>query len=105
MRSAPVLIFEQHLRRSSAGVSSVGGVDDRKAAYRNLEDLHRPAQERFMGKNIAIFADGTGNTVGNYDTNVLRLCKMVDIRNLHQQLVIYDPGVGTRDANPVVQRG
>jgi uncharacterized protein (DUF2235 family) len=49
-----------------------------------------------MGKNIAIFADGTGNTVGNYDTNVLRLCKMADIRNPHQQLVIYDPGVGTR---------
>jgi len=49
-----------------------------------------------MGKNIAIFADGTGNTVGNYDTNVLRLCRMADIRNPHQQLVIYDPGVGTR---------
>jgi uncharacterized protein (DUF2235 family) len=48
-----------------------------------------------MGKNIAIFADGTGNTVGNYDTNVLRLCRMADIRNPHQQLVIYDPGVGT----------
>ena len=49
-----------------------------------------------MGKNIAIFADGTGNTVGKHDTNVLRLCRMADIRNPHQQLVIYDPGVGTR---------
>lgn len=49
-----------------------------------------------MGKNIAIFADGTGNTVGKYDTNVLRLCKMADIRNPQRQLVIYDPGVGTR---------
>ena len=49
-----------------------------------------------MGRNIAIFADGTGNTVGKHDTNVLRLCKMADIRNRHQQLVIYDPGVGTR---------
>ena len=48
-----------------------------------------------MGKSIAIFADGTGNTVGNHDTNVLRLCRMADIRNPHQQLVIYDPGVGT----------
>jgi uncharacterized protein (DUF2235 family) len=48
-----------------------------------------------MGKNIAIFADGTGNTVGNYDSNVLRLCRMADIRNPHRQLVIYDPGVGT----------
>jgi uncharacterized protein (DUF2235 family) len=49
-----------------------------------------------MGKNIAIFADGTGNTVGKYKTNVLRLCRMADIRNRDQQLVIYDPGVGTR---------
>lgn len=49
-----------------------------------------------MGKNIAIFADGTGNTVGKHDTNVLRLCRMADIRNPLQQLVIYDPGVGTR---------
>ncbi|KRR25083.1 hypothetical protein CQ14_25770 [Bradyrhizobium lablabi] len=49
-----------------------------------------------MGKNIAIFADGTGNTVGKCPTNVLRLCKMADIRNPHGQLVIYDPGVGTR---------
>jgi uncharacterized protein (DUF2235 family) len=48
-----------------------------------------------MGKNIAIFADGTGNTVGKDETNVLRLCKMADIRNRDQQLVIYDPGVGT----------
>lgn len=65
------------------------------AKYRNLEDLHRPTQERFMGKNIAIFADGTGNTVGKYKTNVLRLCEMADIRDPQQQLVIYDPGVGT----------
>ena len=49
-----------------------------------------------MGKNIAIFADGTGNTVGKHDTNVRRLCRMADIRNPDQQLVIYDPGVGTR---------
>ena len=48
-----------------------------------------------MGKNIAIFADGTGNTVGKHATNVLRLCRMADIRNPHLQLVIYDPGVGT----------
>ena len=35
-----------------------------------------------MGKSIAIFADGTGNTVGKHATNVLRLCRMADIRNL-----------------------
>ena len=49
-----------------------------------------------MGKNIAIFADGTGNTVGKHDSNVLRLCRLADIRNPLEQLVIYDPGVGTR---------
>ena len=49
-----------------------------------------------MGKNIAIFADGTGNTVGKHDSNVLRLCRLADIRNPLEQLVIYDSGVGTR---------
>jgi uncharacterized protein (DUF2235 family) len=57
--------------------------------------VRQPAQEWFMVKNIAIFADGTGNTVGKHDSNVLRLCRMADIRNRSRQLVIYDPGVGT----------
>lgn len=48
-----------------------------------------------MGTNIAIFADGTGNTVGKDETNVLQLCRMANIRDRIQQLVIYDPGVGT----------
>jgi uncharacterized protein (DUF2235 family) len=49
-----------------------------------------------MGKNIAVFADGTGNTVGKHDSNVLKLCKRANLLNPKQQLVIYDPGVGTR---------
>jgi hypothetical protein len=40
-----------------------------------------------MGKNIAVFADGTGNTIGKHDSNVLRLCRMADLRNRGQQLV------------------
>src|SRR5262249_25322648 len=49
-----------------------------------------------MGKNIAVFADGTGNTIGKHDSNVLRLCRMANLLDQKQQLVIYDPGVGTR---------
>jgi uncharacterized protein (DUF2235 family) len=47
------------------------------------------------GKNIAVFADGTGNTTGRVDSNVLRLCRMADTSDRDRQLVIYDPGVGT----------
>jgi uncharacterized protein (DUF2235 family) len=49
-----------------------------------------------MSKNIAVFADGIGNTIGKHDSNVLRLCRMADLQNRDQKLVIYDPGVGTR---------
>ena len=42
-----------------------------------------------------VFADGTGNTVDRHDSNVLRLCRMLDLSNAHDQVAIYDPGVGT----------
>jgi uncharacterized protein (DUF2235 family) len=48
-----------------------------------------------MGRKIVVFADGTGNTVGGVDSNVLRLCKMLDSSEDANQLAIYDPGVGT----------
>ncbi len=48
-----------------------------------------------MARKIVIFADGTGNTVGGVDSNVLRLCKMLDSSEEAGQLAIYDPGVGT----------
>ena len=57
-----------------------------------------------MGKNIAVFADGTGNTIGKHDSNVLRLCRMADLLNRKQQLVIYDPGVGTRTPQEELKR-
>lgn len=50
-----------------------------------------------MGKNIALFADGTGNK-GGYtpDSNVYRMYHAVDIRDTQNpQLVFYDNGVGT----------
>jgi len=48
-----------------------------------------------MSKKIMIFADGTGNTVDAFDSNVLRLCKMLDFSEKYNQVAIYDPGVGT----------
>ena len=32
-----------------------------------------------MSRRIAIFSDGTGQSVGRNDSNVLRLCKMLDL--------------------------
>jgi uncharacterized protein (DUF2235 family) len=57
-----------------------------------------------MGKNIAVFADGTGNTIGKHDSNVLRLFRMTDVRNRDRQLVIYDPGVGARTPKEELRR-
>ena len=48
-----------------------------------------------MAHKIAIFADGTANTVGGNDSNVLRLCRLIDSSATSAQTVIYDPGVGT----------
>src|SRR4051794_23079629 len=48
-----------------------------------------------MSKRIMIFADGTGNTVDGFDSNVLRLCKMLEFSVEANQVAIYDPGVGT----------
>lgn len=48
-----------------------------------------------MARKIVIFADGTGNTVGGQDSNVLRLCRMVSSCGKDDQVAIYDPGVGT----------
>jgi uncharacterized protein (DUF2235 family) len=49
-----------------------------------------------MGKRIVVLADGTGNTVSQDDSNVLRLCRMLDLSRPEQQIAVYDPGVGTR---------
>jgi uncharacterized protein (DUF2235 family) len=48
-----------------------------------------------MATRIAVFADGTGNTVDRHDSNVLRLCRMLDLADDSEQVAIYDPGVGT----------
>ena len=48
-----------------------------------------------MARKIVILADGTGNTVGGQDSNVLRLCKILDFSDEADQVAVYDPGVGT----------
>jgi len=48
-----------------------------------------------MPKNIAIFSDGTGQATGRNDSNVLRLCKLLDLSSSSAQVAIYDPGIGT----------
>jgi uncharacterized protein (DUF2235 family) len=49
-----------------------------------------------MAKNIIICSDGTGNQ-SNKDrgTNVFKLYESVDLHNQHEQVAIYDDGVGT----------
>jgi uncharacterized protein (DUF2235 family) len=57
-----------------------------------------------MGKRIVILADGTGNTVSQDDSNVLRLCRMLDLSRPEQQIALYDPGVGTRTTTDELRR-
>lgn len=47
-----------------------------------------------MGRNIAIFCDGTGNQFGGRNSNVLKLYAAA-CRDEVRQLCFYDPGVGT----------
>lgn len=47
-----------------------------------------------MGKNIALFCDGTGNQFGNRNSNVVKLF-VAARKNEGGQVAYYDPGVGT----------
>ncbi|MFM9957579.1 MAG: T6SS phospholipase effector Tle1-like catalytic domain-containing protein [Phycisphaerales bacterium] len=47
-----------------------------------------------MVKTIVICCDGTGNTFGRYHTNVYKMCRVL-AHDGTNQLVYYDPGVGT----------
>lgn len=53
-----------------------------------------------MAKNVVICCDGTGNQYGEYNTNVVKLVEVLE-RGSPNQLVFYDPGVGTLGANIV----
>ena len=46
-----------------------------------------------MAKNIVICCDGTGNEINANLSNVLKLFRIV--RKNDNQIVFYDPGVGT----------
>lgn len=47
-----------------------------------------------MGKNIVLCSDGTGNTFTSA-TNVRRMVEWLSVEDNANQVVIYDPGVGT----------
>jgi hypothetical protein len=52
-------------------------------------------------RNLILCCDGTGNIWGNgHDTNVVKLVRLLEKND--QQLVYYDPGVGTTDNFPPV---
>jgi hypothetical protein len=52
-------------------------------------------------RNLILCCDGTGNIWGNgHDTNVVKLVRLLEKDD--QQLVYYDPGVGTTDNFPPV---
>ena len=46
-----------------------------------------------MPKNIVICCDGTGNEIADNHSNVLKLYRV--LRKNSNQLVYYDPGIGT----------
>jgi uncharacterized protein (DUF2235 family) len=47
-----------------------------------------------MARNLIVCFDGTNNQFGAHDTNVVRLVQSLE-RSDQQQIVYYDPGVGT----------
>lgn len=54
-----------------------------------------------MSRNLVVCCDGTGNIWGNnHDTNVVKLVRLLQ-RNT-QQILYYDPGVGTSDTYPAI---
>ncbi|SFD57622.1 DUF2235 domain-containing protein [Paracidovorax konjaci] len=72
------------------------------------------AQERWAaapGRNLVLLFDGTGNILGNeQDTNVVKLLRMLDKGPAAdgqgpEQLVYYDPGVGTANVFPAANPG
>lgn len=47
-----------------------------------------------MSRNLVLFCDGTANKFGKVNTNVVRVVQSL-VRDDREQLVYYDPGVGT----------
>lgn len=58
-----------------------------------------------MPKSIVVLSDGTGQSVGRNDSNVLRLCKLLDLSERSDQIAIYDPGIGTHVSLKRVETG
>ncbi len=56
-----------------------------------------------MKKNIVICCDGTGNEYGPKNTNVVKLFSALE-RNPKKQKLFYDPGVGTFDVHPALNK-
>src|SRR5690348_13328233 len=53
------------------------------------------AREGSMGRRLVVCLDGTGNEIGRTISNVLKLYRVLD--RGPDQIVYYDPGVGTID--------
>ena len=56
-----------------------------------------------MAKNIVVCCDGTGNQYHENKTNVVKLVESIP-KGHPEQIVFYDPGVGTMGANFVVTK-
>jgi len=54
-----------------------------------------------MSKNIIICCDGTGNQLKETYSNVVKLYMMMN-KDREQQIVFYDPGVGTMSDSNIV---
>jgi uncharacterized protein (DUF2235 family) len=58
-----------------------------------------------MTKRIAVLSDGTGQSTAGDASNVLRLCKVLDLSAGSQQVAIYDPGIGTHVRREALESG
>ncbi|HVE72512.1 MAG TPA: DUF2235 domain-containing protein [Thermoanaerobaculia bacterium] len=56
-----------------------------------------------MPRNIVLFCDGTANKFGEKNTNVVRIVQSL-VRDDQEQIVYYDPGVGTMPGPGLVTR-
>lgn len=48
-----------------------------------------------MSRNLVILLDGTSNQFDDTNTNVVKLCSLLQMHNRERQMVYYQPGIGT----------
>ena len=50
-----------------------------------------------MSKRIVLCFDGTNNQFGESNTNIAKLCQLLEQEKADEQIIFYDPGVGSKN--------